>query len=309
MRVVEVTAFGGPEVLSPADRPDPAAGPGEVVVRILAATINPTDLSTRAGQSRRRTPDLEPPFVLGWDLAGEVSSVGDTVTAYGPGERVAGMIPFTDIGGRVGAYAEAAAVDPSWLAPLPDGVSFEEGATLPLNALTARQALDLLGLAAGSRLLITGASGGVGGFAVQLAVAAGIRVVAVAGRDDEAWVAGFGISELLPRDADPGEIEPVDGVLDAVPLGPAVSTPALRDGGTAVFTRPPDPPESERGLRFETIRVQPDSATLRELAEQLAAGALRTRVAQVLPLAQAAEGHRVVEAGGLRGKVVLANRQ
>ena len=172
MRVAEVTAFGGPEVLSPADRPDPAAGPGEVIVRILAATINPTDLSTRAGQSRRRTPDLEPPFVLGWDLAGEVSSVGHAVTAYAPGERVAGMIPFTDIGGRVGAYAEAAAVDPSWLAPLPDRVSFEEGATLPLNALTARQALDLLGLAAGSTLLITGASGGVGGFAVQLAVSA-----------------------------------------------------------------------------------------------------------------------------------------
>jgi NADPH:quinone reductase len=205
----------------------------------------------------------------------------------------------------VGACAERAAVDPAWLAPLPDGVPWEDAATLPLNALTARQSLDLIGLAAGDALLVTGASGGVGGFAVQLAVADGLRVIALAGRDDENWVASLGAHEVLARDADLSGIEPVDGVLDAVPLGPPASTAALRDGGTAVFTRPPDPAEPDRDLRFETVLVQPDRAMLTRLAEELAAGQLRTRVAQALPLEEAARAHELAEAGGLRGKVVL----
>jgi NADPH:quinone reductase-like Zn-dependent oxidoreductase len=296
MRVAEVTEFGGPDVLRPAERADPEPGPGEVVVAIRATTVNPTDLSTRDGSRRRRLPDLEPPFVPGWDLAGEVLTTG---------ERVVGMIPFVNIGGRVGAYAERAAVDPAWLAPLAEGVPFEEAATLPLNSLTARQSLDLIGLAPGDTLLVTGASGGVGGFAVQLAAAEGIRVIAVAGRDDEDWVRSLGAAEVLPRDADLTGTGPVDGVLDAVPLGPERSTPALRDGGTAVFTRPPDPAEPGRDVRFETILAEPDAAALTELARRLADGELRTRVAHVLPLEEAAEAHRLTESGGLRGKVVL----
>jgi NADPH:quinone reductase-like Zn-dependent oxidoreductase len=305
VRVAEVTAFGGPEVFRVAEHPDPVAAPGEVVVRIHAAAINPTDLGTRAGQARRRLPDLEPPFVPGWDLAGEVTEVGDGVDGYAPGDRVVGMIPFVRIGGRIGAYAEAAAVDPAWLAPLDAGVSFEVGATLPLNALTAREGLEMLALPAGSTLLVTGAGGAVGGYATQLAVEAGLRVIAVAGGDDEEWVAGLGAAETLPRGADLAAIEPVDGVFDAVPLGPATSTAALRDGGTAVFTRPPDPSESERDLRLESFLVSPNATGLRELADRLAAGELRTRVARTLPLDEAAEGHRLAEAGGLHGKVVL----
>jgi NADPH:quinone reductase-like Zn-dependent oxidoreductase len=297
MRVAEVTEFGGPEVLRAAERPDPEPGPGEVVVRIHATTVNPTDVSTRDGSRRRRLPELRPPFVPGWDLAGERVDTG---------ERVVGMIPFVHIGGRVGAYAERAAVDPAWLAPLPEGVPFEEAATLPLNSLTARQALDLIGLNAGQTLLVTGASGGVGSFAVQMAVADGLRVIAVAGADDEDWVAELGAAEVLPRDADLRGIGPVDGVLDAVPLGPERSTATLRDGGTAVFTRPPDPPDPPRAIRFETILVQPDAAALAEHARRLANGELRTRVARVLPLEEGAEGHRLTEAGGLRGKVVLS---
>jgi NADPH:quinone reductase-like Zn-dependent oxidoreductase len=296
MRVAEVNKFGGPEVFRIAERPDPVAGPGEVLVRIRAAAINPTDLGTRAGQAKRRLPDLEPPFVPGWDLAGEVVDTG---------ERVVGMIPFVLIGGRVGAYAEAAALDPDWLAPLDPSVDFETGATLPLNALTAREALEMLALPAGARLLVTGAGGAVGGFATQLGAEAGLEVVAVAGGDDEDWVAGLGAVEVLPRDADLSAIEPVDGVFDAVPLGPAASTGALREGGKAVFTRPPDPLEPERDIQLESFLVSPNAAALADLSRKLAAGALRTRVARVLPLEQAAEGHRLAEAGGLHGKVVL----
>jgi NADPH:quinone reductase len=305
VRVAEVTAFGGPDVFRVAERPEPVAGTGQVVVAIHAAAVNPTDLSTRSGEARRRLPDLRPPFVPGWDLAGEVTAVGEGVSSYAQGDRVVGMIPFARIGGRVGAYAEAAAVQPGWLAPLDPAVSFEAGATLPLNSLTAREALRMLALPAGARLLITGASGGAGGFATQLAVAAGLEVIAVAGRDDEDWVAGLGPARVLSREADLGAIEQVDGVFDAVPLGPAASTGALRDGGAAVFTRPPDPFESDRGLRLESFLVASDAAGLRELAGRLSAGELRTRVARTLPLEEVAEGHRLTEAGGLGGKVVL----
>jgi NADPH2:quinone reductase len=305
MRVAEVTAFGGPEVLKPAEWPDPQPGAGEVVVRIHAADVNPSDLAGRSEIGAKYIPGLTPPFLLGWDLAGVVTEVGESVTTYAPGDRVVGMIPWGPIGARIGAYAEAAAVEPEWLAPLPEGVSFEEAATLPLNVLTAQQALALLELRPGVRLLITGASGGVGTFATQLAVAAGVRVVAQAGRDDEDWPASLGAEEVLARDADLSAIAPVDAVLDAVPLGPRLSTPALRDGGVAVFVRHPDPPEPDRDIRFEVVLVRSDPAALRAAAQQLADGSLRTRVARTLPLEEAAEAHRLVEAGGLKGKIVL----
>jgi len=302
MEVAEVREFGGPEALRLGERPDPAPAPGEVVVRIRAANVNPTDLATRAGV--HSPPGLELPYVPGWDLAGEVTAVGGSVEGFAPGRRVVGMIPFGRIGGRVGSYAQAAAVDPAWLAPLPGDLDEATAATLPLNALTARQALDLIGAAPGSTLLVTGATGAVGGFATQLAARDGLRVLAQASHDDEAWVASLGAAEVVPRSADLADIGPVDAVLDAIPLGPS-STASLRDGGVAVFTRPPGA-EPERGIRFETVRVQPDPDALSALARDLAAGSLRTRVAQVVALADAARAHALAEAGGLRGKVVLA---
>jgi NADPH2:quinone reductase len=305
MHVAEVTAFGGPEVLRLAERPDPAPAPGEVVVRIRAANVNPTDLSVRSGQARARMPDLQAPIVPGWDLAGEVTAVGSEADGYRPGDRVVGMIPFGRIGGRVGAYAQAAAVDPGWLAPLSTDIDDATAATLPLNALTARQGLDLIAAPPGATLLVTGASGAVGGFATQLAVRAGLRVLAQASHDDEEWVASLGPAEVIARNTDLATIGPVDAVLDAVPLGPS-SAATLRDGGIAVFTRPPQPPEPPPGLRFEVVLVQSNAEQLRALAADLEAGRLRTRVAEVLPVEQAGRAHALNEAGGLRGKVLLA---
>ena len=304
MHVAEVTAFGGPEVLQLTERPDPAPAPGEVVVRIRAANVNPTDLGVRSGQARTRMPDLRPPFVPGWDLAGEVTAVGSEATGFAPGDRVVGMIPFGRIGGRVGAYAQAAAVDPGWLAPLSTDIDDATAATLPLNALTAQQALDMIAAPPGATLLVTGASGAVGGFATQLAVRAGLRVLAQASHGDEDWVGSLGATEVLPRDTDLATIGPVDAVLDAVPLGPD-ATAALREGGIAVFTRPPgaDPPP---GRRFDVVLVQSNAEQLRALTDDLEHGRLRTRIAEILPLADAARAHALNEAGGLRGKVLLA---
>jgi NADPH:quinone reductase len=301
MRVVEVTRFGGPEVLKVAEREEPVAGPGQVVVRVRAANVNPTDLGARQGAGRVTPPD--PPFVLGWDVAGQVTSAGDGAD-FGPGDRVVGMVQWYDAGGTVGTYAESTVFDSEWLVPLPDGLDYETASTIPLNAVTVRQGLQLLDPPQGSDLLVTGASGGVGTFAVQLAAAAGHRVIALAGREDEAWPQEIGADEVLPRDADLTAIDPVPAVFDAVPLGEPVFA-AVQDGGAIVSTRRPPEAPAERDIRQESFLIHPDREALREVVDAVAAGELRTRIDRVLPLADAAEAHRLVESGGLHGKVVL----
>jgi NADPH2:quinone reductase len=301
--VCEVTAFGGPEVLKLAERPRPEPADGEVVVRIAAANVNPTDVGGRSGAARRRLPELTPPFVLGWDLAGEVADVGPGVDRYEIGDPVVGMIPWYRIGGRVGAYAQAAAVQPEWLAPRPAGLDPITAATVPLNALTASQQLDGLALAPGATVLITGASGGVGSYATQLAVAAGLSVLAIASDGDEGWVEGLGAEEVLPRSTDLSTIEPVDALFDTVPIGATATVPVKPDGA-AVFTRGVEVPDRP-DLQVETPLVHSDPLALAELTKQVAAGRLRTRVARTIPLADAAEAHRLLERGGLRGKIVL----
>jgi NADPH2:quinone reductase len=306
MRVIEVAEFGGPEVLRLGSRPDPVARPGEVVVGIQFATVNPSDLGARSGGTHRRVPGMPLPFVPGWDLAGTVLTIGEGVTRFRPGDRVIGMIPWVPVRARVGAYAEAAAVEESWLAHVPDGLDLAAAATLPLSGLTAAQGLGILNAAPGSAVLVTGASGAVGWFATQLAARAGCRVLALASHGDEAWVASLGAEvEMLPRGTDLGGIGPVDHVLDAVPLGPAAAA-GLRKGGTAVFTRPAQDPPPD-GVTFETVWVEPDAAGLERLAAELAAGRLVTRVAEVIPLAEAARAHALAERGGARGKLVLAS--
>ena len=302
MHVVEVSEPGGPEALEWVERPDPVAGPGQAVVKISAANVNPTDIGARSGRFSRQP--VAPPYVLGWDFAGEVSELGDGVGEVAVGERVVGMIHWYEEKGSAGAYAEAIAAETSWLVPLPDGLDAVAAATIPLNALTADQGLALLDLAPGSTLLVTGASGGVGTFAVQLAAQAGHRVIAQAGHDDEDWPASIGASESLPRDADLGQIGPVDALFDAVPVGEPAAL-AVRDGGAIVTVRGSDTHAPGRGIRKQIFLVHRDRARLRELVGAVAAGRLRTRVARTVPLREAAEAHRLVEAGGLHGKVVL----
>ncbi|GAA3759778.1 NADP-dependent oxidoreductase [Plantactinospora mayteni] len=302
MRAVAVTALGGPGVLRVVERPDPVAGPGEILVRIRAVAVHPADLGARVG----RIPGgpIEPPFLLGWDFAGDVVAVGDGVTEHRPGSRVAGMVPWYLTRGAVGAYAEFVVARRDWLVAVPDELDAAEAATVGLNALTARQALETMSLGSGSTVLVTGASGGVGGFAAQLAARSGHRVVAVASSDDEEWVRGLGVAEVVPRSAELAGFGPVPAVFDAVPVGAAAGA-AVADGGTLVTTRPVPPLDPPRGIRQQTVLVRLDQPMLAELMTEVAKGRLRTRVAASLPLAEAAHAHRLVEAGRLRGKIVL----
>jgi NADPH:quinone reductase len=301
---VIVAALGGPEGLQVARLPDPVARPGQVVVRVQAVCVQPADIGARIGMIPGGP--VPPPFLLGWDIAGEVASVGPDVTEFRVGDRVVGMIPWYLTRGAPGGYAEFVAADTDWLVPLPDGLDVVSAATAPLNALTAHQALSLLSLEDRSTLLVTGASGGVGGFATELAAQRGHRVLAVASHDDESWVGGLGAAEVIPRSADLASIGPVPAVLDAVPLGEA-AVAAVEDGGSVVTTRPTPPTDPRRGVRSHLQLVSLDRELLADLVGQLAEGKLRTRVAATMPLTEAAAAHRLAEAGGLRGKIVLTS--
>src|SRR5262249_19725732 len=159
------------------------------------------------------------PFIPGWDIAGEVVGLGDDVVALAVGDGVAGMIPWHLTRGSRGGYAELVAADAEWLVPMPAGLDPVVAATVPPNALTARRALELMALSEPTTLLVTGASGGVGGFAAQLAVAAGHTVYATATDGDEEWVRGLGVHTVIPRSADLTALPQVPHVLDAVPVG------------------------------------------------------------------------------------------
>jgi NADPH:quinone reductase-like Zn-dependent oxidoreductase len=302
---VIATALGGPEVLKLTELPDPVAQPGQVIVRIRAVCVQPADIAACTGEIPRGP--VPPPFLPGWDIAGEVTSAGPEATDFRVGDRVVGMIPWYLTRGAPGGYAEFVAADTDWLVPLPDELDFAPAATLPLNVQTAHQALTLLSsgwLPEGSTVLVTGASGGIGGFATQLAAQQGYRVLAQASHGDEEWVAGLGAEEVVPRSADLAKVGPVKAVLDAIHLGDAAAA-AVEDGGAVVTTRPTPPIDPARGVRQDLQLIRHDRALLAKLVRQVAEGRLLTRVAATMPLAEAAEAHRLVEAGGTRGKVVL----
>jgi NADPH:quinone reductase-like Zn-dependent oxidoreductase len=309
MRAVVVRSFGGPEVLELAEVAKPQVGPGQVGIRVEAAAVNPIDAFTRLGAVIEA--GLVPPtdvLGLGWDVAGVVEEVGLGVTGFGPGDRVIGL--HDRLEQPLGGQAEYAVLDADAVARAPKGASAEAASTLPLNGLTAAQALDLLDLRAGQTLLVTGAAGGVGGYAVELAALRGLRVVAVAEQDDERDVRGFGAEWFVPRSADlapavralvPGG---VDGALDAAVVG-VRALGAVRGAGAFVAVTGGGAPVSLRGIRVSAVYVRADGAGLNELAALVEAGRLTLRVADTYPLDEVAAAHERLAKGGLRGRLVL----
>ncbi|GAB7188736.1 NADP-dependent oxidoreductase [Kitasatospora sp. Ki12] len=310
MRAVVVREFGGPEALELVEVALPEPGRGQVRVRVAAAGVNPVDAVTRAGVLAGAGL-MAPRAVtgIGWDVAGVVDAVGPGVTGFAPGQRVVGLRDRLDV--DLGAYAEHIVLDAGALAPLPASVSFERAATLPLNGLTALQALDLLDLPAGSTVLVTGAAGAVGGFAVELAAQRGLRVAALAGEGDETLVRALGAQWFVPRTADDvaaavRELVPggVDGAVDAALLG-VRALGAVRGRGAFVAVAGGSEPVGLRGIRVANVWITADGPALAGLAALAGEGRLTLRVADTLPLERAREAHERLAAGGLRGRLVL----
>ncbi len=309
MRAVVVRSFGGPDVLEVSAVPVPATGPGQVRIRVDAASVNPVDAATRSGALA--SAGLMPPrevIGIGWDVAGHVDEVGTGVTTFAPGDRVIGLRDRLDV--SLGTYAEFVVLDAEAVAPAPSGISATEAATLPLNGLTALQALDLLALEPGATLLVTGAAGAVGGFAVELAALRGLQVVAAAGAEDETFVRAAGAWWFVPRSADLAEavrdLVPggVDGALDAAVLG-VRALGAVRNRGAFVSVVAGAAPLPLRGITVSEQWVAADGSALAWLSSLAERGQVSLRVADTLPLHRAIQAHEALAKGGLRGRLVL----
>jgi NADPH:quinone reductase-like Zn-dependent oxidoreductase len=314
MRAVTFSRFGGPEVLEVSELPVPSPRPGEVRIRVAAATVNPTDISFRSGRqmtvAQLAEIGVRPPFVPGMELAGVVDAAGEG-TSWRAGDRVMAIVNPRRPGG--GAQAEQVVVPAASVARVPEGTSLEAAATLPMNGLTVRLALDLLGLKPGQTLAVSGAAGAVGGYAVELGVSEGLRVIAVARPHDEPVVRRFGATIFVPsgesamravHDAAPGG---VDGMIDAAVLD-AAALPAIRDGGKLATVRGFAGP-SERGITILPVRVTSyveNHEALDRLGRLVAEGKLTLRVAQTFPPERAADAQRTLAAGGTRGRLLIA---
>ncbi|GGJ67454.1 NADP-dependent oxidoreductase [Streptomyces brasiliensis] len=308
MRVVGFTEPGGPEALGVHEVPDPHPGPGEVAIRVHGAAVNAADLLRRQGLTPP-PPDQEPPYVPGMDAAGVVDAVGDGAP-FAVGDRVMAIV-FPG-GPRGGAYAERIVVPAASVVRAPDSMDLYRASTILMNALTATLALEALELSSGDTLLVTGSLGAFGGYAVELATAAGVHVVADAKPGEEDLVLALGAAETVPRG--PGLVDAVrarfpEGVtasLDTALLDAAL-VPAVRDGGRMAVARGwrDDPGRSITVHNTSVMTHREDTARLARLAEQTRDGVLTPRVADVLPVTEAAEAHRRLEAGGVRGRLVL----
>jgi NADPH2:quinone reductase len=309
MKAVVIRRFGGPEVLQIADVPLQQPGRGQVRVRVEAAAVNPVDVATRAGWlADAGLMVADDQIGIGWDLAGVVDAVGPAVDGYEVGDPVIGMRHL--LSEPIGAQAEQLVLDSDAIAPAPRRASFVEASTLPLNGLTALQALDLLELQPGEWLLVTGAAGALGGFALQLAALRGLRTIAVASGEDESLVRRLGAHEFVARTAHLGAavrgVRPggVDGALDAALVG-VTALDAVRDGGSFVAVSAGAAPPPLRGTRVQNVWIRSDAAQLTDLAALVDAGHLALRVAATHALVDVAAAHRRLAAGGLRGRIVL----
>lgn len=293
MRAAVVTEFGGPEAVEIVESAVPEPGARQVRIKVAAAALNPVDAGVRAGVFGGAGRQAG----LGWDVAGTVDAVG-VAAAWSVGDEVVAL--HHGMAKPLGTHAEYVVVDTDAVAKAPASADAAHAATLPLNALTAVQALDLLELAPGRSLLVTGAAGAVGGYAVQLAAHRGITVTGLAREGDEELVRSLGAGRFLTE----GEPAAFDAVLDAAVLGePALAW--VRDGGAYVGVIPQAHPASVRGVRTTSVGVSADGARLADLVRLVDEGVLTLRVAETYPLQEAAKAHARLAEGGVRGRLVL----
>ena len=310
MRAVGLYVHGGPEVLEVVDLPEVHAGSGQVRIRVHAVAVNPTDTMARNGSRAEQQKIDPPPYVPGMDVAGVVDEVDDDIsTNVAVGDAVMAMVVPN---ASHGAYREQIVLNARSVVPAPAGTSHVEACTLPMNGLTARQSLDLLGLSSGQTLAVTGAAGAYGGYVIQLAKTEGLTVIADASEADRELVTHLGADIVVLRGDDVATrfrehfSDGVDGLADGAVQNELV-IPAVRDGGA--FT-------SVRGFIGEPLRDIFFTATmvrtydgefekLDRLRQLVESGSITLRVADTYTPERAGEAHRRLEAGGTRGRLVI----
>ncbi|GIL25156.1 NADP-dependent oxidoreductase [Actinocatenispora comari] len=306
MKAVRFHRYGDTDVLAYEDAPRPAPAAGQVLVRVAATTFNPVDASIRAGSLTEAFP-IRFPHVPGVEVAGTVAELGPDVAGWQPGDAVLAYLPMTDDG----AAAEYVLAPAAALAAAPRTVPLADAAALPAVGLTAWQALtEEAELAAGQRILVNGAGGAVGGYAVQLAKQLGAEVTATATAGSADRLRSYGADRIIGHIDDPAAVAgaPFDVLLNLVPTTPeqnATLVGLVADGGVLVSATSPAQPDPARGVRAVAVFSRSDAAQLAELVARVDAGTLRIDVADRRPLADLAAVHADHAAGRLAGRTIL----
>ena len=315
MKAIVVAEFGGPQQLRLTDVAEPVPGPGEVRIAVHAAGTNPVDTSNRADGSWA---GLKVPCILGYEVAGTIDRVGPGVTGLVPGDRVMAMTHFPD---GAGGYAELVVVAADQVARIGPATSFVAAAATPVAAGTAATVLTRLALAPGSRLLVLGASGGVGLFLLQLAAREGITTIAVGRQAMHERMIRLGAASCIDYTSEDVAARAMqltdgggtDGGVDAIAdlVGGSIlasAVPALRPGAAIAAIETPQldlDPLLDANITFHGVLLQNDGTRTRHLASLLDAGFLQPVISHTLPLSEAAQAHRILEQGHAGGKIVL----
>lgn len=305
MRIVTQETLGGPEVLRVTEAPRPEPGPTEVLVRVHAAGINPVDWKVRAGGGFLG----QPPFTVGWDVAGVVEEAGFGATGVREGDEVLGMPWFPRPGN---AYAEYVTAPSRHFVRKPAGLSFAEAAALPLAGLTAWQGLvDVANVHKGQRVFVDAAAGGVGHLAVQIAKARGAHVIGTASAGKHEFLRELGVDEPIDYHDTNATTSDVDVYFGLVGEDSDLRwLPAIKEGGLLIgvpsgVADRVEKAAAQQKVRTERILVEPDRGGLTGLVELIEAGQLKVHVEQTFPLEDAAKAHELGESGRVTGKLVL----
>jgi len=306
MNAVRIHQYGGPEVLRYEGAPFPRAGTGEVLIKVHAAAVNPIDWKVRAGFAKDRL-KYKMPFIPGWDLSGVVEAVGAGASRFRVGDEVYSR---PDIA-RDGAYAQYIAVRETEVALKPASVDHLHAAAVPLAALTAWQALsNAAKLSAGQSVLIHGAAGGVGSFAVQFAKLKGARVIGTASKKNHEFLRSLGADETVDYNTTKFEdvVHDVDAVLDTITGETADrSYQVIKKGGVyvSILMPPSEQKAAARGIRAAHTFVQANPEQLADIAKLIDSGKLKVIIEKVFPLAEARAAQELNAQGHTRGKIVL----
>lgn len=306
MKAVRIHSYGGPEVLQYEDAPRPKPGKGEVLIRVHAAGVNPIDWKVGAGYMKDFIPHSFP-LILGWDVSGVIEEVGPHVSRFKKGDEVYSLPDHT----RNGAYAEYIVVRESEIAVKPNALHHVRAAAVPLATLTAWQALfDTAELQPRQRVLIHGAAGGVGHFAMQLAKWKGAHVVGTASAKNHEMLYKLGADELIDYTTQRFEdvTRNIDVVLDTIGGDTQErSWQVLKKGGILVsLVQPPSENKAkEHGVRGIRLGVRPNGQELVEIAKIVDAGKLAPVIDRILPLSEARRAHELSQSGHTHGKIVL----